>query len=291
MLFRSLFCFPVTIIHHKIGISDRAPERMKGTMQGTPNKKRRVRWNTNGLVDENGIPFDDLRTKKDKKNRPTNVSWTAYVADQISKQGGDYEIIASYMSAQSGSSWSNQSQAVKYWFAQQTHNEDKCYWNSGVAEAKRLFEAERKKWDAKLGPGGYEKTLHFYHAAVYDLVSRMDIPNRTNDDGTITTVRTDGKGVLNHMGVKKVGERVGSDRARRGALESCSVFNPENIVSGGHVCVQRVPLSSVFGIYLTERRPGSDGSAFLGDRENEIVCHLADLEFDYVAEDPEHFIE
>ena len=275
--------------HHKIGISDRAPERMQAKREGTPSKTRRVRWSTQP-VDENGDPFDDLRTRGGKK-KAKNISWTTFVAEQIQKQGGDYEIIADYMGSQASSSWSNASMAVKYWFAQQTHNEGKCYWKTGVDDAKARFEAERKKWDAKLGPGGYEKTLHLYHAAIYDLLSRMDIPGRTNDDGTITTVRTDGKGVLNHMGVKKVGERVGSDRARRGALESCSVFNPENIVSGGHVCVQRVPLSSVFGIYLTERRPGSDSSAFLGDGENEIVCHLADLEFDYVAEDPEHFIE
>jgi hypothetical protein len=67
------------------------------------------------LKDEKGEPWDDLRGER---------AITGAIKDYINRNGGDYQLVKYWMSAQGGDSWSTNSQALKYWIAQQRN----CPW-------------------------------------------------------------------------------------------------------------------------------------------------------------------
>jgi hypothetical protein len=67
---------------------------------------------------------------------------------------------------------------------------------------------------------------------------------------------------------------------QRGAAESTSIYEQVKVF-GSEVTVQEVPWHRVLGCYFYERVLGSGGTAFMGDDENEFVCLLDDIPFDY----------
>lgn len=68
----------------------------------------------------------------------------------------------------------------------------------------------------------------------------------------------------------------------RGGCESGSLFQTI-VVAGNELTLQRVPHHRVFGLYFTERKPGTGQTMFYGDRENEIVFMPEGIPFTWVG--------
>jgi len=66
----------------------------------------------------------------------------------------------------------------------------------------------------------------------------------------------------------------------RGAIESTSMFSSV-IVKGAEITVQRVPHHRIFGMYLQGRSTTWD-MMFAGNAENEMLCMLDKIPFDYI---------
>lgn len=239
----------------KAGITDKLPAKLS-----TP-KNYEVK-----LVDEKGKQFDNLRGPK---------SIVADVKNRIEQAGGDYNIIKEWMENQASNSWREESQALKWFIAQEAGITDKCFWLNGKDYAREQYNNQV----ARYGKEKYERTIQMYHTFTYEFLTNTNLPNK-NNDGTFTLIRTEATKVLH-------GHQVGDTDivGKRGAMESTSLINPVS-VSHSHVTLQRVPISNILGTYLVDRYPGYNDGSFYGDAENEFVAILGPQPFDYVASNP-----
>ena len=197
------------------------------------------------VYDENGREFDVLRGKDSHVE-----AWAAY----CQANGGDPGIIRYWMSAQSGSSWSSASQALKYRIAKERGgNYDQYYWQQGVSHARNEYEATIKK----VGQEKYDKTWAMWHAWVYESLRHMEFDRKNG--GVVELVRTEGSGVMSGNGVKLGAKNV---MMNRGAAESASIYRAKRIVAGGEVTRQRVPLHRVWDIIGEIVRAALEAGAF-----------------------------
>lgn len=203
-------------------------------------------------------------------------SMTDGVYDYIKQQGGNPEIIKQWTESQGGGSQSGHSLAVKYYLATQNSSDlqGDYYWTSGLASSKAEYEKKVQKYGADV----FRKTIEAYHAATYELLSRVDLPHLDRAAGTIEVMRSERKAVDNAM--QKAGipqlppsgpNKVVKDlNILSGPLESFSLM--KRVFTGDkYNWRMKVPLHRIFGTYLTERDPGHGNSPFLGDTENEIM--------------------
>lgn len=273
----------ILVNHHQAGISDAVPREMNAKRTGPVNNRVRTDYDV-ALTDENGEAWDKMRTKGKE------ISLTTRIAKEIAAKGGDFALISEWTRKQGGSSWSGISHAVKYWFARETGSENRTFWHKGIAAAEADYNEQVARWDQDDGqgnvlhPGRFDRTLKMFHAATVDYLNRMDLHNK-NEDGTLTLYRTDGNDVYAIFGSPQVGDHLTGKI--RGSLDSTSLVNPIRAVSGEKVFKQRLPITNVMATYLLEGTPGRGDTPFYRDGENEVVAHLADGEFDYVATEPE----
>lgn len=235
-----------------------------------PKKKRTSnifsKFDPGKVYDENGKLFDSLRGYGARVPKTFN--------EYVQRNGGNNYLLSGWMQGQAGSSWSEQSQAFKYYIATRARGvqPDSFYWRDGVNQAKSAYD----RVVAQYGQDVFEKSFQAYHAFTYELLQKTDFPGK-NSDGTVSLWRTENASVMKGYGLNK------GDRAtiKRGALESFSVFNPITVF-GNEVTLQRVPFHRIFGTYFMERFPGYGGGAFLGDNENEFVVIPDGIELEYV---------
>lgn len=221
------------------------------------------------LKDENGKEFDNLRG---------NDSVLLKLDNYITQDGGDYKNITGWLSAQSGSSWAGKSLTYKYFLSEQRNKTDELYWSNfdeALDEVDPVKTNAKKKYDDN-ATEQYKKTMTAWHAANYEMLDRLDFPNK-NEDGTVTLIRT-----INGQVAKKNKLKKGQKNAliQQAAYDSTSLQTAVK-VNGTNITIQKVPLHRIVGTYLTSKAPKMDGAGFLKDSENEFVAILDGIPFDY----------
>jgi 8-oxo-dGTP pyrophosphatase MutT (NUDIX family) len=251
----------------KGGLTDQMPLAMgiKGYEKASAKKRYKGAVNTSAVYDEQGRQFDRLRGGN---------SLIGQLKGFVNKAGGNYDLVVKWASEQAGSSWSPASQALKYHVVQQMNKAEKLFWwRDGKSKAEKYYKSIASDKAA------YDKTFQALHAFTQEMLTRMDLPNKTERD-TIFLLRSEASNILSRNGIKP-----GDTGATmpRGAIESTSVFGGVYI-GGSELTRQEVPLHRIIAPYFMERVPGSGVSMFYGDNENEFVVILGgDLPFDYVG--------
>jgi phage gp29-like protein len=216
------------------------------------------------LLDGKGKEFDNLRGAN---------STMIEVENYINKNGGDYNTIITWMEKQAGDNWKDNPQALKYYLSQQREKDSNSfYWQQGYDTAKSNYQ----KIVNEVGEKVYSESFSAFHAFNYELLSKVDLPNK-NSDGTITVLRTESKNVMERYGLKEGDDNV---KMKRSYIDSTSLVKPI-VVSGAELTEQKVPIHRIIGTYMYERNPGKGDNSFFGDNENEIVAMLDDIPFKY----------
>jgi hypothetical protein len=226
------------------------------------------------LKDEKGDPWDDLRGER---------AITGAIKDYINRNGGDYQLVKYWMSAQGGDSWSPNSQALKYWIAQQRGLPmDAYYWQKGPDSARFHYQdvlgyaaggtpdEKQKAWDT---------TWTAWHAFNYETVRNVQFPGNRISKGIVELMRTESKTVMDAYGIRE--KEVAT--MTRGACESASIFQGIS-VGGGEMTLQEVPHHRIMGMYFYSPDKGSWQSPFYGDSENEFLFVPEGLPFYYFGD-------
>ncbi|HIK54281.1 MAG TPA: hypothetical protein IGS37_03850 [Synechococcales cyanobacterium M55_K2018_004] len=231
------------------------------------------------LKDENGVEFDNLRTRPVPGGGYANAppSLIGNLADYMKENGMDFKFPSAYLSAQGCNSWSYTSSAMKAWLAGQRtiDPEETFYWGTSLQTSLSNLQAivQNGKYER------YSQSMTAFHAFNYELLRTTDLPNINRDRQEIVLVRTESKSVMNMYGL------IEGDRGvtmKRGAAESYSGYLPIEIC-GTEYTVQSVPLHRIIATYLYEAKPRSGGTSLYTDRENEFVAMADGIPFDYVA--------
>lgn len=206
------------------------------------------------VKDENGKPWDELRGPNSKVQK---------LSDAMGEAGTDYRIISRWMGGQSGSSWSNESVAVKYLFYKQRDLPFEDYfWNGRSEDAVRaIYEAAAK------AVGGEEKFVRawqYQHAFTQELLAKTKMRFNDLEKRTLRLTRTEAETVAKELAANPGRQVI------RGAHESASLFRLV-AVGGNRITTQEVPHERITVSYLQERKPGSNTCALLSDRENEFL--------------------
>ena len=206
----------------RAGISDRLPSEIKLGLD-------------NSFVDQDGKPFDHLRGED---------SVVADLEDYMDGIGANYRrSVAAWMRGQSISSWSDESQSLKYLMAKARGAEDDVFWVDGIDEAKQKYN-KSKEADPQ-----YDEAFAAYHAYNYEMMSKMKAPNNDLKKGTFKLFRTEDGNILKSNGIKK-GD---VDTMKRGDAESASEFTPVQAVAGDSLTVQEVTHHRIIGNYFNSR--------------------------------------
>jgi 8-oxo-dGTP pyrophosphatase MutT (NUDIX family) len=238
----------------KAGARDRMPETLTQQKGSTTVK------------DQDGKDFDHLRGKD---------SLVAKLQQYIDANGGDYRLAAGYMSGQAGSSWSEASKALKFHLAESREVPDSSfYWAGGRKAAEKAYRAQVEKAGSE---EKYRATFQALHAFTHDYLEKADFTNKDAARGTIRLMRTEDKSVMRQYNLK-VGQK--GCKMERGVAESTSIYKKVTVY-GSELTVQDVPIHRVLATYWQERNGGRNDSAFLGDGENEFVCMLEGIPFNY----------
>lgn len=216
------------------------------------------------VYDQDGKPFDDLRG---------DGSITSDMFRYMSANGGSPAWIREWAGEQGGNSWNSAPQAGKVAMTKQrSAPADAYFWANGTSEANRHYARYAKQHG---GESVIDNSMTILHAYNYELIDRVDMPQKNEKTRTVHLLRTEGDAVLRTYGVEK-----GTPVAyKRGAVESTSIFQDVRVY-GDNMVEQDVPYHRVIGTYMMERADGA-GQMFLGDSENEFVVMLEGLEGTY----------
>lgn len=244
---------------HSMGI------RSTGLVDRLPKELKAVTDDLVFVYDEDGKPFDNLRGPG---------SHIADLAKYVDANGGDYELVTSWMEMQASDSWSGSSQSLKWFMAnQRTIPVDNTFWRFGLDTAEQKFGMFATNQQT------YSETFSAFHAFNYELLDKVDFSTKNPLNRTVQLLRTENKSIMEMYGLK-VGDT--GVTMPRGAIESTSVFETVSVY-GTEITVQDVPYHRVIGNYFYERNPGSGRGAFLGDDENEFVAMLDGIKFNYTG--------
>jgi len=120
------------------------------------------------------------------------------------------------------------------------------------------------------------ETFMQYQGALQVMLENTDLPYADKATRTILLGRTESGDVLRGM-------RAGQEATHgRGVVESHAMFRSVS-VHGGELTIVRVPFDRINGCFMCEREPGSNGSGFLGDGENEMTADTNGLKVLYVG--------
>ena len=248
---------------------------------------------TSGIFDENQKEFDGLRGGYTDTNSALNDA-----VDYINRNGGDYDLVHSWASAQAGSSASKESMALKWHFGKHvTKGTDdeiakRFYWQErdgvhgkGVmdqlAAHKKRYDIVIKDLMSRRGIGKvaaekmYAETIAMYQAFTTQYLRRLTFRGNDRARKVVKLMRTHDKAVLtrNHLSTGQVGPM------REGALESGSVW--KEVTLHNELTITDVPHHRIFASYFTERQPGDSTGMFFSEGENEFVAMFGDLLTEY----------
>lgn len=221
------------------------------------------------VYDRNGRRFDNLRGDN---------SIITNLARYMSQNGGNYDVVSDWAHGQKGSSWSNESQALKYWvYRQRELGLDEYFWLKGPGDAEKLYNAYKKKYGGTV----YDDSLQMWNAFNYEFMRNTRFDANNTKQGYVTLTRTEPRQAMEAAGLTRGMTNV---IMPRGAAESASIY--QNVyVGGAESTVQNVPHHRILGSYFFERYPGYAEGMFLGDAENEFIFIPQGIRFDYVRAD------
>lgn len=244
----------------KAGIVQRMPQALAPMDMGTqipsaPHSQSMT------VYDQDGKPFDDLRG---------SGSITSDMYRYMTVNGGSPAWIETWAGEQGRNSWNSAPQAGKAAMVKQRSvPADAYFWVNGVDEAKRHYARYAKQYG---GESMIDNSMTILHVYNYELLDRVDMPQKNEKTRTIHLLRTEDDAVLRTYGVEK-----GTPVAyKRGAVESTSIFQDVRVY-GNNMVEQDVPYHRVIGTYMMERADDA-GQMFLGDSENEFVVMLEGIE-------------
>jgi hypothetical protein len=216
-------------------------------------------------------------------------SITKQVSDFIIRQGGDPKIVAEWMSSQSGSSWSSEAQAYKYFMTTTLDVDEKTYWwRDGKSAAISYYD----DFVRRHGADAIAKTMTIWHAYQQEILGNTAFRYNDQKLKVVRLMRTELKGVMNLYKASNgkpfwdsgdVRQFQKNIRFPRGANESSSIFKDVYPVGSTEVTVQVVPHCRVTGLYFTDQPPNTGGAGFASDGENEFTFLTANLPFDYTG--------
>ena len=216
------------------------------------------------VYDQDGKPFDDLRG---------SGSITSDMFRYMSANGGSPAWIREWAGEQGKDSWNNAPQAGKIAMTKQRSSDSDAYfWKHKPSEAARHYERYAKQYG---GESVIDNSMTILHAYNYELIDRVDMPQKNEKTRTIHLLRTEVNAVVGQYGIEKNTPIA----YKRGAVESTSIFQDVRVY-GDNMVEQDVPYHRVIGTYMMERADGA-GQMFLGDSENEFVVMLEGLEGTY----------
>ena len=213
------------------------------------------------VYDENGVEFDALRGQG---------SITEEFFGYVDKNGGSSTWLGDWARAQGGSSWSSKPRAAKIAVSKNRDLDQATsyYWNGG-------FDSSLSDYEAQSMGSPVDQSMLLMHVYSYEIVSRVDMPQKNAPSRTVHLLRTESDTVLSLNGIEKNKPIA----YKRGAVESTSIFQDVK-VAGREMIEQDVPYHRVIGTYMIERRTDA-GQMFLGDGENEFVVMLEGVEGTY----------
>lgn len=195
------------------------------------------------------------KLKKYELEETGTGSTISALAGYMEKNGGNWQIIADWASAQGGSSNSQESRALKRFLMERLAGASAEDFHS--APTPEALAASRKQWGAQ-----YDRSFEIFHAFIQETLARTDFEGNDRRERALRVLRTES--TTTAVPFKK------GDKGdyKRGVNESGSVFKP---VFSGMRTITAVPHTRVTGIYFFERQPGSGTTFFYGDSENEVT--------------------
>jgi hypothetical protein len=245
------------------GIVDKMPNSL--TTKVEERKYGLTFYSAYDVMDENGEKFGGLRG---------SGGVVSDIVNHINSNGGNFDVLPAYMNGQAGNSWNDQPKAIRWALVKMRGiDPDKFYWQDGSKSAKACYDKFCSQYG---GEEVVQKTIRMYHAIQYEFITKVDLPNK-NPDGTITIFRTESDSVINGNSLETSEDKV---IIKRGALESFSIFRPEN-VHGDNLTYQDVEPHRIFASYFFSRDPYSYGGCFFKESENEVIVMPEDIPFVY----------
>jgi hypothetical protein len=214
------------------------------------------------------LPFGNLRQEGGATEKVTN-----YIRDQ----GGDPEIIRSWLASQGDvGSYSDQANAIKYFLAVQRGKAttDDFYWGEKNKKYQSSLESAKASYDTLTRRDAnaaevFEKTITMWHAFISELLINMDFPGKT-DRGTVILKRNEPFALLDELKIEKSDKAQDVPRNFRAVTESFSLTRPPN-VENNVLTETEVPLQRVLAVYFTSKPGEVRACALQSDGENEFV--------------------
>ncbi len=205
----------------------------------------------------------------------THLSLVERLRDYIAANGGDYEAVARWKGAQSGSSWADDAQAIKAWVARHMDIPAKdVYWRNKASHAASALSS----MEGSLGAAKVDAAFTIHHAFVQELLAATDLRHNDRAMRAMRLIRTENKAAMGAYSLTPGQE----GKMPRGLCESSSPFRVTKVY-GSEVTVQAVPHSRILGNYIMERRPGQGDCGFLHDDENEFTFAAGKMPFHYAG--------
>ena len=243
----------------------------------------------NAVTTNTALPMIDTSVKvgAPNKGKPTNPQYTSltdHIAQYMKANGGDYNFISEWCSAQAGDSWDPGATRRKVvQLSIRGLNWDPPppspgVWYGGGGTRKKSYKdaVDYYKKDTSRLRKDVESVAQ-YKAAVQLLLENAEFDG--TDKGTRTTIlfRTEQQSVIS--GTKK------GDVCKNlmGPAESFSVFRTVTIGGANHGTIARVPWSRINATYFMERTPRGADQLFYGESENEFNVDAIELNQIYVG--------
>lgn len=251
------------------GLADMLPGQL--TPPGKPNEQGN--YSDYGWVDEDGKKWDDLRSSS-HGNSGVMSSFSKWVEDN----GGNFSLLKSWFHSQAGSTWNDVAAGIQFeiYSSMDTKDKKEFYWGSQGYNHAASEHADLVK---KYGPDKLRKSVELYHTFCYNLMSRIDFPNKDNTAHTVKVYRHEAEHVMPGYGVPtSSNKQLDGVKYPRAPYSSTSIAHP---VFSGHLTIQNVPWYRIVGTYFHSADPGSDSGAFYADSENELLAILHEQKTTY----------
>lgn len=239
-----------------------------------------------GIPTEN-VPFFKPKELAQPKATPQKIANGSIVEQweaMMKAEGIDISPVSKWQETQSGDSWSEFTQGMKYAFAKSFKDpESEFYWGGAPPGATNIEVAKKNYRQLVTMAGSEEKLTRLvtsWHAVTQEILQTIDVPWIDRERRAVYLVRTVSNQELagSIKPPKKVGGRYeeGEFIPLRGTTESHSIHDRFSY-KGQHTTVQAVPFSRVLSTFWAER-PGRRGAGgFAGDGEQEFAANTSGL--------------
>lgn len=221
------------------------------------------------LLDENGVPWDDLRGPNGQGEK---------LLAFLGREKGDKaeRLIRKWASDQGSGSHEPSAVAIKKIISDNmVVPQADFYWRDTQLNFSGIYISDLGNG---LAANEVRDAFAFYHAAVQEIFDNVSMPNVDRAMGVARLMRTEDLSVMHRYGLK-AGDK--ATYMTRGANESASLVKAVQAEAGCQLTVQAVPTSRMTGFWGLGRRDSGNGTWFFMDDENEVTFISHGLKFDY----------